>query len=160
MKGKVVVLDFWATKCAPCLSIFPNMRKLRERYIGYPVEIVGVTSIMGYHVDVKNKQTIPTSGQPKYEIELMQIFMKDMGMNWRVAFSEQNVMNQDYGAVLGIPHITILDANGRVRYNRIDPFAAPWHKAEKIDSLLKEAGLPCPMLPMDRMNYSKKQNEE
>lgn len=151
-KGKVVVLDFWATKCAPCLGIFPNVRELKKRYAGYPVEIVGVTSIMGYHVDSKNHRTVPTDGKPELEIELMQGFMKDMGMNWRVAFAKQNVMNMDYG-VTAIPHIAVLDANGNVRYNNIDPFTAPYHKAEIIDALLKEAGLRYPAEPMEKVDY-------
>lgn len=154
LKGKVIVLDFWATKCAPCIGIFPNMRELKKRYNGYPVEIIGVTSVMGYHVDVKHGRTIQTEGKPEYEMELMQSFMKDMGITWRVAFTEQNVMNLDYG-VTSIPHIVILDSEGNVRYNGSDPFEAPYHKAEKIDALLKEAGLPYPASPMEKTDYSK-----
>lgn len=156
LKGKVVVLDFWATKCAPCVRIFPNMRELEKRYAKYPVEIIGVTSIMGYHVDMKHGRTIKTEGKPDYEIELMQTLMKDMGITWRVAFTEQNVMNMDYG-VTSIPHIVILDAEGNVRYNGVDPFEAPYHKAGKIDALLKEAGLRCPSKPMETVDYSKRQ---
>ena len=158
LKGKVVILDFWATKCGPCIGIMPNMRALTKRYTGYPVEIIGVTSVMGYHVDVKNGKTIQTKGNPEYEFELMRTFMKDQNMNWRVAFTSQNVMNMDYG-VLDIPHIVIIDAKGNVRYNGVDPFSAPYHKADLIDGLLKEAGLRCPAAPMEKTDYSKKLNE-
>ena len=48
----------------------------------------------------------------RYEFELMRTFMKDQNMNWRVAFTSQNVMNMDYG-VLDIPHIVIIDAKGK-----------------------------------------------
>lgn len=130
------------------------MRELKKRYNGYPVEIIGVTSVMGYHVDVKNGKTIQTTGKPEYEMELMQSFMKDMGITWRIAFTGQNVMNMDYG-VTSIPHIVILDSDGNVRYNGSDPFEAPYHKAEKIDALLKEAGLRYPASPMEKTDYSK-----
>ena len=126
LKGKVVILDFWATKCGPCIGIMPNMRALTKRYTGYPVEIIGVTSVMGYHVDVKNGKTIQTKGNPEYEFELMRTFMKDQNMNWRVAFTSQNVMNMDYG-VLDIPHIVIIYAQGNVRDYWGVPFSAPHH---------------------------------
>mgnify|MGYP000710123723 FL=1 len=113
---------------------------------------------MGYHVDMKHGKTIKTEGKPDYEIELMQALMKDMEITWRVAFTEQNVMNMDYG-VTSIPHIVILDAEGNVRYNGTDPFEAPYHKAEKIDALLKEAGSRYPSSPMETVDYSKNQNE-
>ena len=158
LKGKVVILDFWATKCGPCIGIMPNMRALTKRYTGYLVEIIGVTSVMGYHVDVRNGKTIQTKGSPEYEFELMRTFMKDQNMNWRVAFTSQNVMNMDYG-VLDIPHIVIIDAKGNVRYNGVDPFSAPYHKADLIDGLLKEAGVSCPAAPMEKTDYSKKLNE-
>ena len=61
-------------------------------------------------------------------------------------------MNMDYG-VTAIPHIVVLDANGNVRYNNIDPFTAPYHKAEIIDALLKEAGLRYPAEPMEKVDY-------
>ena len=158
LKGRVVILDFWATKCGPCIGIMPNMRVLTKRYVGYPVEIIGVTSVMGYHVDVKNGKTIQTKGNSEYEFELMRTFMKDQNINWRVAFTKQNVMNMEYG-VLDIPHIVIIDAEGNVRYNGVDPFSAPYHKADLIDGLLKEAGLRCPATPMEKTDYSKKLNE-
>ena len=140
----MVVLDFWATKCGPCIETFPHMRELREHYAAYPVEIVGVTSIMGYHVDSKNGKFISTDGKPEYEMDLMKGFMEDMGMTWRVAFSRQWVMNPDYG-VLGIPHLTVLDADGKVRYNGIELSDLP----ACIDRLLKEKGMPVPGKTID-----------
>jgi thiol-disulfide isomerase/thioredoxin len=47
LKGKVVVLDFWATWCGPCVGSFPNVRELQAFYDGYDVAIIGVTSIQG-----------------------------------------------------------------------------------------------------------------
>ena len=38
-----MVIDFWATWCGPCVGAFPNVRKLQERYKGYPVEMSAST---------------------------------------------------------------------------------------------------------------------
>ncbi len=132
-KGKVVVLDFWATKCAPCVASFPELAELQKHYKSSPVEIIGVTSIMGHFVDTPNKRTVSTANNPEKEISLMDPYMKAMGMTWRVAFTEEDVMNTDYGA-LAIPHVTIIDKEGRVRYNNVR--GTNEDKIKLIDSLL------------------------
>ncbi len=134
-KGKVVMLDFWGTKCAPCIALFPELAKLQEHYKNAPVEIIGVTSIMGYFVDTPNKRTVSTANDPEKEISLFPAYMKAMGMTWRVAVSEEDVMNTDYGA-LAIPHVTIIDKEGRVRYNNVR--GTNEEKIKLIDTLLNE----------------------
>ena len=48
MREKVVVLDFWATWCAPCKISLPNLQKIYERYEGYrTVAILGVNTAEG-----------------------------------------------------------------------------------------------------------------
>ncbi|MCC7268047.1 MAG: TlpA family protein disulfide reductase [Caulobacteraceae bacterium] len=42
-KGKVVVLNLWATWCAPCVVEMPTIAKLAESYAGQPVEVVAVS---------------------------------------------------------------------------------------------------------------------
>ncbi len=134
-KGKVVMLDFWATKCAPCVASFPEIAELQNHYKNSPVAIIGVTSIQGYFVDIPNKTTVNTAHNPEKEIGLVPAYMKSMGINWRIAFSEEDVMNVDYG-VLAIPHVTLIDKQGRVRYNNIT--ATNEEKIKLIDSLLNE----------------------
>ena len=153
LRGKVVIVDFWATWCGPCVRSFPNVRKLQERYKNYDVVILGVTSIQGRHIDRINKKTIDTKGNPENEMELMKTFMKQQNMTWKVAFAKQGVYNPDYG-VHGVPHIAIIDAEGKVRYNGINPNSDPYEEAEKIDALLKEAGLKYPTEPMEKRNWA------
>lgn len=134
-KGKVVVLDFWATKCAPCIESFPELAALQNHYAGKDVVILGITSPQGYFIDTPNQQTITTTGNPQKEFDLTTPYMKAMGMNWTVAYTRQDVMNTDYG-VLSIPHITIIDKQGRVRYNALK--AENPERIKLIDALLAE----------------------
>ena len=43
-RGRVVVLDFWATWCAPCFKVMPRMEKLHQKYKGQGVVVFGVNS--------------------------------------------------------------------------------------------------------------------
>lgn len=151
LKGKVVVLDFWATWCGPCIASFPNIRTLQARYAEYPVVILGVTSLQGYHIDQKatdpKARRIDTKDDPAKEYGLMPGFMKDLDMTWHVAFGEPNVFNPQYG-VRGIPHVAIIDPAGVVRHRGLHPGGDPADEAGKIDALLKEFNLPTPAEPM------------
>src|SRR5262245_1118280 len=53
LKGKVVVVDFWATWCVPCKKEIPEYVKLREKLKGLDVEFVGVTFDSEKAEDVK-----------------------------------------------------------------------------------------------------------
>jgi len=147
-KGKVVVFDFWATWCGPCRAAFPNVAKLTNYYKGYPVQIVGVTSLQGSHTDPKAENAVEQKitglqDDPQREMNLMPSFMKNWDMNWPVVFSDKSCFNPDYG-VTGIPHVAIVDPEGIVRYNGMSPHGDITHKTQIINELLQKAGLPTP----------------
>ena len=148
LKGKVVVLDFWATWCGPCIGSFPNVKELQEHYEGYDVIIVGVTSLQGAHYPGGGQDKIDTADAPQKEMALMKEFMEAKGVTWRIAFAEQPVYNPDYG-VNGIPHVAILDTQGVVRFRGLHPAMPKIEKTSKIDQLLTEAGKPIPAVDED-----------
>lgn len=138
LKGKVVVIDFWATWCGPCLSSFPQVRELAAHYEGLDVVVLGVTSIQGFVANLQPGR-IDTKGDPKREMELMREFITAKNITWPIVFSEQPVFNEEYG-VSGIPHMAIVAPDGTVRHNGMHPAAPHAEKVEKIDALLKEFG--------------------
>src|SRR5829696_7767191 len=53
MKGSILVVDFWATWCGPCITEIPAYNKLQEKYAKQGVKIVGVTLASGEAKEVK-----------------------------------------------------------------------------------------------------------
>lgn len=142
LRGRVVVLDFWATWCGPCIGAFPKMKDLHERYEGYHVAIVGVTGIQGSHVSPGGER-INTANDPRREYALMHEFVAHHDLPWPTVFVKEGEDAPDYG-VTGIPHMTIIDPSGLVRYNGLHPGEPLEEHARRIDALLREAGLASP----------------
>ncbi len=142
LKGKVVVLDFWATWCGPCISSFPQVRELTAHYKNSDVVVLGVTSIQG-SVSNLGPSKIDTRNDPAREMALMTDFIKAKDITWTVAFSEEPVFNPAYG-VTGIPHMAIIAPDGTVRHTGMHPASPHAEKVNKIDALLKEFGKPVP----------------
>ncbi|MDI9639405.1 TlpA disulfide reductase family protein [Kamptonema cortianum] len=130
LKGKVVLLDFFAHWCGPCIAAFPAMRTMYDDLKGSGLEIIGITRYYGYYGQERNmdKDT---------EFAKMDEFMKKHNMNWPVIYDANNSFTS-YG-ITGIPHVTIIDKQGNVRDIKIGYSAEGMKKLrQQVEAMLKE----------------------
>ncbi|MBI3411467.1 MAG: redoxin domain-containing protein [Planctomycetes bacterium] len=68
-KGKLVLLDFWWTECAPCLGALPDLCKLHQKFGGKGLEIVGIANESGgsFQVQALRVQSVCTRHQVPYK---------------------------------------------------------------------------------------------
>lgn len=95
-KGKVVLLDFWATWCGPCRIEIPGLVRLQERYRDQGLVVIGIS--------------LDESPEPVRE------FYREFGMNYAVAMGTDRV-TELYGGILGLPTTFLIGRDGRI-YSR------------------------------------------
>jgi cytochrome c biogenesis protein CcmG, thiol:disulfide interchange protein DsbE len=107
LRGKVVVLDFWATWCGPCYEAFPKLSELHETYRKDGLEILGITRFYGNAEGEEVDQI--------QEIAFLQKFKEKQNLPYPFVISQNNTNQIIYGAG-GLPTAIIIDRKGIVRY--------------------------------------------
>lgn len=130
LKGKVVLLDFWAPWCSPCRAAMPHLRKIYEKSHDKGLEIVGITTYYGTYRDSKKTEK---SVSKEREFELVSEFAKSDPLPWYVGVSDDNKNHEGYH-VNGIPHLVVIDKAGKIR--KIEVGFNP--QSNKLDALVDE----------------------
>ena len=93
-KGKVVIIDFWATWCGPCRKGIPDLVDLKAKY-GDKIEIIGIS--------VDDDRTVAD----------VPGFLSENKVNYPVAYADQAVVNA-YGGIEAIPTSFVIDKEGNI----------------------------------------------
>jgi thiol-disulfide isomerase/thioredoxin len=103
-KGKVVVLDFWATWCEPCRIEIPGYVRLQKKYAKDGLVIVGVSLDQEGPLIVKK-------------------YAADHGINYRIVMGDDKIVNA-FGGIDAYPTTFIIDRDGIIRDRKIGAQAA------------------------------------
>ncbi|RMF87755.1 MAG: TlpA family protein disulfide reductase [Nitrospirae bacterium] len=95
LKGKVVIIDFWATWCPPCREAIPDLIDLKRRYGPKGLEVVGIS------LDENPDRVLPR-------------FVRDFGINYPVVKGNEEIAGA-FGGILGLPTTFVVDREGKVR---------------------------------------------
>jgi peroxiredoxin len=93
-KGKVVILDFWATWCPPCKAEIPSFIALQNEYGKKGLAVVGISVDEG-------------------GVDVVKEFAQKLGMNYPVVLADDKTP-QAFGGIEAIPTTFIIDREGRI----------------------------------------------
>jgi thiol-disulfide isomerase/thioredoxin len=114
MRGRVVVVNFWASWCEPCMAEMPSLARLSERMKGKPFTVVTVNF---------------AESQEKIDL-----FLAKTGFALPVVADRQGDAAEAWG-VGGLPMSFVLDRAGRVRYRAFGE--RNWDDSQTVDRIDK-----------------------
>lgn len=116
LNGKVVVLDFWATWCGPCVADMPRIKALHDKFGAHEQ-----FALIGISLDWDKKSLEKFVN--KYKIQWPQVFDND----------NKDAKLADKFGVVGIPSLFLINSDGKI--DAVDP--RPEDLAKRIEQLLK-----------------------
>ncbi len=125
-KGSIVVLDFWATWCAPCIESFPAMKKVVNELKDKPVKFLFIDTMENEKLESKNEKI--------HKI----LTIKNVN-DFNVLLDEMKNLNYEIATaynVQSIPAKFIIDINGKIRYKSTG-FGSEDNLIKELKSVIK-----------------------
>lgn len=123
LRGRVALLEFWATWCRPCQEMFPKLKQLHEQAATRGLEIIAITRhYLAYG---------GTEEAMQEELHLMASTVTEHEVSFPVGVAEDERLQAIYGAN-GLPTAVLIDRQGVVRY------AGPGGEDRGFDKILQK----------------------
>lgn len=107
LRGRVVLLEFWATWCKPCREMFTKLKKLNETCRARGLEVIALTRHYFASPDTAESQA--------EELNLIRGVITEQDLRFRVGVAKDERIQDLYGAT-GLPTVALIDRAGIVRY--------------------------------------------